>query len=106
MKANVDEENNSTLNDAAKQMLTTQNSLKNKKLKLRQEINSSSDRVAKSRNAHYEKESKLRKRKFKLAGEMQNWILKYDQDMGWRQVSYPLLLKANSNQIFYHSRVF
>ena len=85
---NVDEENNTTLNDAAKQILTTQNALKNKKIKLRQEINSSSERVAKSRGAHYDKESKLRKRKFKLAGELQNWILKYDQDMGWRQVRY------------------
>lgn len=44
----------------------------------------------KTTKENYEHESKLRKRKFKMAGELQNWVAKYDQDMGWRQVTRDL----------------
>lgn len=84
----VDEENNTSLNEAAKQILTNQKSLGTKTKKLVQDRFQYSDNLTKATAENYERESKLRKRKFKMAGELQNWILKYDQDMGWRQVSY------------------
>lgn len=84
----VDEENNNSLNEAAKQILTNQKSLGTKTKKLTQDRFQYSENLTKVTAASYEQESKLRKRKFKMAGELQNWILKYDQDMGWRQVSH------------------
>ena len=37
---------------------------------------------------HRESESNLRSRKYKLETEVENWLQKYDSDMGDRQVKY------------------
>ena len=99
------EENNSTLNDAAKQILTDNKTLANKQSKLQEEIIDTSDRLYKDRKANYSNEAKLRKRKFKMAGELHNWIIKYDQDMQWRQVSRLLLDVCRNSYIFLGERL-
>ena len=97
MIAGANEENNSTLNDAAKQILTDNKTLANKQSKLQEEIIDTSDRLYKDRKTNYSNEAKLRKRKFKMAGELHNWIIKYDQDMQWRQVRKTLLYDCQSS---------
>ena len=97
MIAAANEENNSTLNDAAKQILTDNKTLANKQSKLQEEIIDTSDRLYKDRKTNYSNEAKLRKRKFKMAGELHNWIMKYDQDMQWRQVSKILLYDCQNS---------
>lgn len=87
MTATADAGNNTTLNDAAKQILTDNKSLENKQAKLNEEVIDLKERLQKIRSSNYATESRLRKRKFKMAGELHNWIVKYDQDMSWRQVS-------------------
>ena len=75
---------------AAKQILTNQKSLETKTKKLSKDRFQYTDNLTKATSENYNGESKLRKRKFKMAGELHNWILKYDQDMGWRQVWFIL----------------
>ena len=102
MTSSADDVNNTTLNEAAKQILTDNKGLEHKQLKLHQEKMDTASRLDKHTTANYAKESKLRKRKFKMAGELYNWIVKYDQDMGWRQVI--ILIMLNNNYI-YHSSI-
>ena len=51
------------------------------------------------RAEHFAEESLLRKRKFKMATELRNWIGKYDQDMGWRQEEVEELETQNQHHL-------
>ena len=83
----AEEENNTALNEAAKQIVSNRLIVENKSQKLNADKIQYKLVMSKCVIENYDKESKLRKRKFKMAGELQNWIMKYDGDMGWRQVS-------------------
>jgi len=99
MLQSAGEENNTVLNDAAKQILIDQKSLENKQSRLQQDILDSSDALHKERKTNYDEESKLRKRKFKMAGELYNWIVKYDQDLGWRQEEIDEITEAHNQDL-------
>lgn len=92
--------------DAARQQSQAQQTFTNKKTKLLEEIVTVSKSLQEARTANKEKEQSLRKvsslntvvlcftgcasmqRAYKRETEVENWIHKYDNDVGGQQVSY------------------
>lgn len=62
--------------------------LTGKKQKLVQELNQFKTQLTNMVNEHRESEANLRRRKWKLETEVENWIQKYDSDMGERQTEF------------------
>ena len=85
LTASAREENNKVASECASAVNTANKTLDSRKVKLKHEISSMKAELDKKRKDHFEIESGLRKRKYKLKGELGNWIQKYDEDMGWRQ---------------------
>jgi uncharacterized protein YdiU (UPF0061 family) len=52
---------------------------------LRPEIDQQTTKLLELQKAHQEEEAALRKRKFKIETEVENWIHKYDQEMEEKQ---------------------
>ncbi|XP_014673512.1 PREDICTED: IQ domain-containing protein D-like [Priapulus caudatus] len=64
---------------------------RNSELKLEQlvqQLQQLASQLAETRQQHRDSELSLRKRKFKIETELENWLQKYDQDMGDRQFTY------------------
>ncbi|KAL5016776.1 hypothetical protein ScPMuIL_006365 [Solemya velum] len=59
-----------------------------KKQKLHQEMAQLKTQLQNHVMEHRENEQELRRRKFKIETEVENWIMKFDQDMGERQNEY------------------
>ncbi|XP_035691093.1 dynein regulatory complex protein 10-like [Branchiostoma floridae] len=74
--------------DADKEEQADMRNSDSKKGKLQQEINQLKQQLANLTAEHRESELALRKRKFKIETEVENWIQKYDADMGDRQTEY------------------
>ncbi|CAH1802029.1 unnamed protein product [Owenia fusiformis] len=74
-----------TKQEAEKQESADVKNSEGKKQKLTQEVNQLSTQMANLVTEHREHEQSLRKRKYKIETEVENWIQKYDQDMGERQ---------------------
>jgi len=95
----AEDENNTALNEAAKQIVSNRLIVENKTQKLNTDKIQYKLVMSKCVKENYIKESKLRKRKFKMAGELQNWIMKYDGDMGWRQKQVDELNELNRRDL-------
>lgn len=102
----AEDENNTALNEAAKQIVSNRLIVENKTQKLNTDKIQYKLVMSKCVKEDYIKESKLRKRKFKMAGELQNWIMKYDGDMGWRQVKkiFSKYLRCLEKKLISHNR--
>ncbi|XP_046347833.1 dynein regulatory complex protein 10-like [Haliotis rufescens] len=74
--------------EAEKQEAADVKNSEGKRQKLQQEINQLRTQLQNLTMEHRESEQELRKRKFKIETEVENWIQKYDQDMGERQDEY------------------
>lgn len=59
-----------------------------KKQKLSQELSQFRTQLSNMVNEHRDSEANLRRRKWKLETEVENWIHKYDSDMGERQMDF------------------
>jgi len=93
------DENNTKLNEAAKQILTNQKNEEHRRGKQTQEIIETKKKLQALRTSHFNNESQLRKRKFKMSTELRNWVRKYDQDMGWRQEELEEIKKENEKDL-------
>ncbi|XP_067681005.1 dynein regulatory complex protein 10-like [Haliotis asinina] len=74
--------------EAEKQEAADMKNSDGKRQKLQQEINQLRTQLQNLTMEHRESEQELRRRKFKIETEVENWIQKYDQDMGERQDEY------------------
>ncbi|KAK6192225.1 hypothetical protein SNE40_003732 [Patella caerulea] len=74
--------------EAEKQETADVKNSEGKRQKLQQEINQLRTSFQTMTTEHRESEQELRKKKFKVETEVENWIQKYDQDMGERQDEY------------------
>jgi len=77
-----------TKSEAEKQESSDAKQSDAKKTKLNGDINQLKTQLQNLITEHREKESELRKRKYKIETEVENWIQKFDQDMGERQDEY------------------
>lgn len=85
VKKTSEENDRRVLADASRQETTELKSYETRKSKLELEILQSRKKLADNRAGHRESELQLRKRKFKVENELENWIREYDNDMGERQ---------------------
>lgn len=74
-----------TKSEAEKQEAADMKNSEGKKVKLQQELTQLRNQLSSLILEHRESEGDLRKKKFKFETEVENWIQKYDQDMGERQ---------------------
>lgn len=74
-----------TKSEAEKQESADTKNSEGKKLKLQQELAQLNTQLQNHIQEHREHEQSLRRRKFQIETEVENWIQKYDQDMGERQ---------------------
>ena len=79
--------NRRTLSEAAKQETADIKNSDGRRSKSQHDIASIRQNLATITLSHRESELNLRKKKYKLETEVENWIQKYDQDMSERQVS-------------------
>ncbi|CAK8677923.1 unnamed protein product [Clavelina lepadiformis] len=77
-----------TKTEADKQQSADIRSCESKQSKMQTEIDQLRDRLNRMVQEDRETEQSLRKRKFKIETEVENWISKYDQDMGEKQDEY------------------
>lgn len=77
-----------TKSEAEKQQAADVRSSEAKQSKAKTEIDQLEDQYNRMVQEHRENEQLLRKRKYKIETEVENWIQKYDQDMGDRQNEY------------------
>lgn len=78
--------NRRTLSEAAKQEAADIKNSDGRRSKSQHDIASIRQNLASITLSHRESELNLRKKKYKLETEVENWIQKYDQDMSERQV--------------------
>merc|ERR1712154_560671 len=83
-----DENIRRTRAEAEKQEIAYSKNSDQKTQKLQTEINQLQTQLNNLVTEHREKESDLRAKKYKVENEVDNWIQKYDQDMGERQDEY------------------
>lgn len=74
--------------EADKQQTADTRSSDSKQSKIQVEIQQIEDQFQRLLQEHRETEQLLRKRKYKIETEVENWIQKFDQDMGDRQKEY------------------
>ncbi|ESO91687.1 hypothetical protein LOTGIDRAFT_83213, partial [Lottia gigantea] len=74
--------------EAEKQETSDVKNSEGKRQKLQQDINHLRTQFQSMTAEHRENEQELRRRKFKVETEVENWIQKFDQDMGERQDEY------------------
>lgn len=85
----VSEENNRrTRLEAEKNEMADAKNSQQKSQKLQSEINALQSALNNSISEHRELEADLRAKKYKVENEVDNWIQKYDQDLGERQDEY------------------
>lgn len=77
-----------TKTEADKQQAADIRGSEGKQQKLSTEIEQLKDQFTRMLTEHRENEQHLRKRKFKIETEVENWISKYDVDMGEKQDEY------------------
>ncbi|XP_071790557.1 dynein regulatory complex protein 10-like [Asterias amurensis] len=77
-----------TKTEAEKQQQVDTKNWAGKQDKLTADLQSLKAQLSASITDHREKELTLRKRKFKIETELENWILKYDTDVGDRQLEF------------------
>jgi len=77
-----------TKTEADKQQAADLRGSEGKQLKLTSEIEQLKDQFTRMLTEHRENEQHLRKKKFKIETEVENWISKYDVDMGEKQDEY------------------
>lgn len=93
------EENNTKLNEAAKQILSTQKTQEHRKEKYTQEVQDMKKKLMDIKKENFGKEGEMRKRKFKMSTELRNWVRKYDSDMGWRQEEIEEIQEENRKDL-------
>lgn len=74
-----------TKTEAEKQEAADVKNSEGKRVKLQQDLNQFKNQLSTLITEHRESEGDLRRKKFKFETEVENWIQKYDQDMGERQ---------------------
>ncbi|XP_031556265.1 dynein regulatory complex protein 10-like [Actinia tenebrosa] len=89
--SNSEEQNRRVVNEASKQETAEMKNSDGKKSKLQQEIIEQKKKLDTERAAHRASELALRKRKYKIETEVENWIQKFDSDMGERQDEFDAL---------------
>lgn len=77
-----------TKSDAEKQEAADTKNSEGKRVKLQQELSQYKTQMQNLTQEHRENEQNLRRKKFKVETEVENWIQKYDQEMGERQDEY------------------
>lgn len=77
-----------TKSEADKQQQADTKNSEGKQAKLQTEFQALKTQLANNTAEHRESELALRKRKYKIETEVENWILKFDLDMGERQAEY------------------
>ncbi|KAL9957050.1 hypothetical protein ACROYT_G038634 [Oculina patagonica] len=88
---NAEEQSRRVITEAAKQDASEMKTSDSKKSKLQQEIIELKKKLEADTLAHRESELALRKRKYKIETEVENWIQKFDTDMGERQDEFDAL---------------
>jgi len=83
-----DEHIRRTKSEAEKQEAADLKNSEGKRTKLTQEVSQLKTQLQNLVAEHRENEQALRKKKFKMETEVENWIQKYDRDMGERQTEY------------------
>ncbi|KAK3728548.1 hypothetical protein QZH41_011628 [Actinostola sp. cb2023] len=91
IETNSDEQNRRIINEASKQEMADVKNSDGKKAKLQQEFIETKKRLEAEQAAHRANEFALRKRKYKIETEVENWIQKFDSDMGERQDEFDAL---------------
>lgn len=74
--------------EAEKQRAADKKNSEGRKQRLQQEITQLQTQQQNLVTEHRENEQELRRKKFKIETEVENWIQRYDQDMGERQDEY------------------
>lgn len=74
--------------EAEKQENTDKKNSEGRKQRLQQEVTQLNTQLQSLTLENRESEQELRRKKFKIETEVENWIQKYDQDMGERQNEY------------------
>ncbi|XP_045171945.2 dynein regulatory complex protein 10-like [Mercenaria mercenaria] len=74
--------------EADKQKAADKKNSEGRKQRLQQEVTQLQTQQQNLVTEHRENEQELRKKKFKIETEVENWIQRYDQDMGERQDEY------------------
>jgi len=87
----AEEQSRRIITEAAKQDASEMKTSDGKKSKLQQEIIELKKKLESDTLAHRESELALRKRKYKIETEVENWIQKFDTDMGERQDEFDAL---------------
>jgi len=98
-----DENIRRTRAEAEKQEIADSKNSDQKIQKLQTEINHSMTQLNNAVTENREKEAELRAKKYKVENEVDNWIQKYDQDMGERQDEYEeidLVYTEEKKQLF------
>jgi len=98
-----DENIRRTRAEAEKQEIADSKNSDQKTQKLQSEINQLQTQLNNAVTEHREKEADLRAKKYKVENEVDNWIQKYDQDMGERQDEYEeidLVYTEEKKQLF------
>jgi len=98
-----DENIRRTRAEAEKQEIADSKNSDQKTQKLQTEINQLQTQLNNSVTENREKEADLRAKKYKVENEVDNWIQKYDQDMGERQDEYEeidLVYTEEKKQLF------
>ncbi|XP_028415906.1 dynein regulatory complex protein 10-like [Dendronephthya gigantea] len=85
------ETNQQVINEATKEQLAEEKNSEGKRLRLQQDIIEEKKLIETSIGKHRENELALRKKKYKVETEVENWIQKYDTDMGERQNEFDQL---------------
>ncbi|XP_013381737.1 IQ domain-containing protein D [Lingula anatina] len=83
-----DEHIKRTKSEAEKQESADQKNSEGKQAKLQQEVSTLRTQLQNLISEHKESEQNLRGKKFKLETEVENWIQRYDTDMGDRQSQF------------------
>ena len=92
------ENNQQVVTEATKEQLAEEKNSEGKRSKLQQEILEQKKLIETSIAKHRESELSLRKKKYKVETEVENWIQKYDNDMGERQDEFDQLDKVYTEE--------
>ncbi|XP_067911224.1 dynein regulatory complex protein 10 [Heterodontus francisci] len=84
--------------DAEKQQLADQKDSEGRIAKYQEEISQLRTQLNNMITEHRASEAALRKRKYKIETEIENWIQKYDADLQEKQDEYEHLLKIHKNE--------
>lgn len=84
----ADENNKRVTNEAEKQEQADLKNSESKKQRLQQEYNQLQTQLQNLTMEHRENEQELRRKKFRVESQVENWIQKYDSDMNERQSEY------------------